>query len=102
MPLKVKGTPIETKPVAGLGTNAIIGYFIGLAFAVSPTLRDKIPLDYQLQLPIVVGTIVGGIAAYYAKHTSRPDLGSGLVLPFSDEEIEQIKYLAAQQGRNGT
>lgn len=97
MPVKVKGAPIETKPFAGLGTNGVIGYIVALVFVLWPSFANRIPEDMQLQLPVVIGTVLGAVVAYFAPHTSRPDLGSGLVLPFTDKEIEQIKYMAAQQ-----
>lgn len=97
MPVKVKGAPIETKPVAQLSTNAIIGYVVALVFILWPSFANRIPEDMQLQLPFVIGAVLGAVVAYFAPHTSRPDLGSGLVLPFSEKEIEQIKYMAAQQ-----
>jgi hypothetical protein len=72
--VNVKGQPIETKPAAGLSVNAIIGYGVALTFALWPSLASRIPTDLQLQLPVVLGTILGALAAYRAPHTHRPDL----------------------------
>jgi hypothetical protein len=74
MEVKVKGQPIEVKPAAGLSTNAIIGYGLALMFALWPSLASRIPQDLQLQLPVVIGTLIGALAAYRAPHTHRPDL----------------------------
>lgn len=74
MALQVKGTPIEAKPVAGLSTNAVVGYLIALVFAIWPNFAARIPDDLKLQLPVVIGTVLGAAFAYFAPHTNRPDL----------------------------
>jgi hypothetical protein len=74
MAVKVKGTPIEAKPVAGMSTVAVIGYAVALTLALWPSLAARIPMDLQLQAPVVLATVLGSIASYIAPHTNRPDL----------------------------
>jgi hypothetical protein len=66
--------PIETKPVVGLTTAVLIGYALSITFAIWPNLRTYVTPEVSQQLPIVIGGIIGAIAAYKAPHTHRPDL----------------------------
>lgn len=93
--LKVKGQPIETKPAASLSTVAVVGYIVGLVFVLWPSLAAKIPADYQQQLPNVIAVVIGAFVAYFVPHTNRPDLTT--VQPFTEAEIEQIRYGMAQR-----
>lgn len=95
MPVKVKGQPIETKPAASLSTVAVVGYIVGLVFVLWPSLADKIPADYQQQLPNVIAVVIGAFVAYFVPHTNRPDLTT--VEPFTEAEMEQIRYQMAQR-----
>lgn len=95
MAVKVKGQPIETKPAAGLSTNAVIGYLIALVFAIWPNFAARVPDDLKLQLPVVIGTVLGAAVAYYTPHTNRPDLQS--VTPFSADELARLRELVTQR-----
>lgn len=74
MAVQVKGQPIETKPAAGLSATVVIGYALALVFAIWPNFAARVPDDLKLQLPVVIGAILGAAAAYFAPHTNRPDL----------------------------
>lgn len=66
--------PIETKPVVGVSTTILIGYVLTLVFQIWPNLRQYVTPEVSQQLPIVIGGVLGAIAAYWAPHTHRPDL----------------------------
>lgn len=91
MALSVKGTPIEAKPVAGMSTVAVIGYIVALVFVLWPSLASQIPMNLQLQLPVVIATVLGSLASYYAPHTNRPDLGA--VVPAAQLTPEELQRL---------
>jgi hypothetical protein len=66
--------PIETKPTFGLSTNLVAGYIVTFVFATWPWIADRVPDDLKAQLPVILGTVLGALVAYYAPHTHRPDL----------------------------
>jgi hypothetical protein len=72
---------VETKVAAGSATTIISGYIAWILVTYVPGIKDTIPLDLQGQLPVVVAFALASIAAYFAPHTSRPDLTTTMPIP---------------------
>lgn len=88
--------PIEAKPTFGLSTNLVAGYIVTFVFATWPWIADKVPDDLKAQLPVVLGTVLGAIVAYYTHHTHRPDLPP--VTPPKAQFVERAETVGT--GRN--
>lgn len=66
--------PIEQKAVAGPGGALVFGYAAWAAISYIPVVKTWFPADIQAQIPVYIGFLFAGLAAYLAPHTHRPDL----------------------------
>ena len=69
--------PIEAKAAYGPGTALVSGYIAWAVITFVPGAKTAIPADLQGQLPVMIGAVLGWVAAYLAPHTHRPDLTEG-------------------------
>jgi hypothetical protein len=68
------GGPIEQKAAAAPTATLIGGYLAALLIQTVPWLADNLTADQKLNLPIILAFLLSAVAAYWAPHTSRPDL----------------------------
>ena len=68
------GAGIETKVAAGSVTYLAAGYLSTLLIEIVPWLKDNLTVDQQQNLPVILAWLLASLVAYFAPHTSRPDL----------------------------
>jgi hypothetical protein len=66
-------SPVETKVAAGGATTLITGAITYILVTFVPSFHSVVPGNLQGLLTFLVPTILGLLAAYNAKHTTRPN-----------------------------
>jgi hypothetical protein len=66
--------PIEQKAVAGPVTTLVAGYLSSVLITAVPWISSHLTTDQQQNIPIIIAFALSAVAAYFAPHTSRPDL----------------------------